>query len=63
MRTLALFAHNDEFQYDQMPLIVKRVSEDCKSVKDLQKLIDEGLLPPMITGYGVKIDHKNTQSF
>ena len=57
-KTIALFAHNDEFSYgqDEMPGIVKQVSEECKTISGIQKLIQQGVIPSMISGDGVKID-------
>ena len=57
-KTIALFAHNEEFSYgqDEMPSIVKQVSEECKTISGVQKLIQQGVIPSMISGDGVKID-------
>ena len=57
-KTIALFAHNEEFSYgqDEMPGIVKQVSEECKTISGIQKLIQQGVIPSMISGDGVKID-------
>ena len=36
-KTIALFAHNQEFSFasDNMPALVKKVSEQCKSINDV----------------------------
>ena len=40
-KTVALFAHNDEFSYSPngMPEIVKLVSEQCKTTDDIKRLV------------------------
>lgn len=57
-KTIALFAHNEEFSYgkDDIPFIVKKVSKECRKTKDIKNLVDQGVLPKIISGNGSKIE-------
>ena len=39
-----------------MPEIVKLVSEQCKTTDDIKRLIQQGIIPSVITGNGEKVD-------
>ena len=51
-KTIALFAHNKEFSFDQdeIPLIVREVAENCKTIQDVTSLVKKGIIPPTISG-------------
>ena len=57
-KTVALFVHNEEFSYapDEIPQIVKQVANECKTVNEVQRLIQHGVLPSLISGSGIKTD-------
>ena len=67
VKTLALFAHNEEFSLlpEQVPGIVSLVAEKCLRKDDVINLSQSGQLPKMLTGVGKQsfsvtaaVDHK-----
>ena len=51
-KTIAIFAHDSEFSFDkeEMPSLVRRVSEECKTIQDVSALVKRGVLPEVVSG-------------
>ena len=47
---------NQSKQWNGSQNDIKQVSEECKTISGVQKLIQQGVIPSMISGDGVKID-------
>ena len=50
VRTLLIFIHNEEFSLDlsERPAIVDFAVDTCKTREDIQRLVLEGKLPPVL---------------